>query len=49
MTTPDYVDVIHPERLTEKAIQFEGTFSPEDLEGLDDVVASPAGELRYSV
>lgn len=42
-------DTIHPDRLTEKPLAFEGVFSVDDLEALDDVVASPEGELSYRV
>lgn len=49
MNTPDNVDVIHPESLTTKGVRFEGTLIPEDLEGLDDIVAGTDGELHYSV
>jgi uncharacterized protein len=40
---------IHPERLTEKALVFEGVVRPGDLEGLEEEIATPEGELRYRV
>jgi uncharacterized protein len=49
MAHPDSADVIQPDRLTAKGIVFEGSLSPDELEGLDDLVAGPEGELNYRV
>ena len=40
---------IHPERLSAKPTVFEGTIAVDELPRLRELVASPAGELRYSV
>jgi uncharacterized protein len=40
---------IDPERLTPKGVVFEGVLRPGDLEGLEEELASPDGELRYRV
>jgi uncharacterized protein len=41
--------LIHPERLSSKPLVFEGTFTPAELERLEDSLAGPAGELRYRI
>ena len=40
---------IHPERLSAKPTVFEGTIAVDELPRLRELVASPAGELRYTV
>lgn len=49
MVKPSNPDTIHPDRLGPKAEVFEGALHPGELEGLDDVVAGPEGELAYRV
>ena len=41
--------LIHPERISSKPIVLEGTFSPAELERLEDAVANGEGQLRYRV
>ena len=41
--------IVHPERLTAKPLVFEGTVAVDALPRLRDIVASSAGELRYTV
>jgi uncharacterized protein len=41
--------LIRPDRLGAKAQSFEGTFAPNDLERLADVLADDRGELRYRI
>jgi uncharacterized protein len=41
--------LIHPDRLSEKPLVFEGTFTPDDLERLEDALANGDGELRYRI
>ncbi|HET7730111.1 MAG TPA: YceD family protein [Usitatibacter sp.] len=41
--------LIHPDRLSGKPIHFKGTFTPAELERLEDSVANGDGELRYSI
>ena len=41
--------ILHPDRLTPKGTVFEGTFRPGDLENLAAELASPDGQLRYSI
>jgi uncharacterized protein len=41
--------LIHPERLDSRPAVWEGTFSPADLERLEDSVVDDRGELRYRV
>ena len=41
--------LIHPDRLSEKPQVFKGTFSPGDLDRLEDSLASGEGELHYTV
>ena len=45
----DEAFLIHPERLAAKPLVFEGTFTPPDLERLEDSLANDEGELRYRV
>jgi uncharacterized protein len=40
---------IDPDRLTPKGVVFEGVLRPGDLDGLEEELASPDGELRYRV
>jgi len=40
---------IHPERLSAKPTVFEGTIAVDELPRLRELVASPAGELHYTV
>lgn len=47
MTSP--AQIIHPERLTPKGLDFEGVLRPGDLENLAPELATPDGELRYRV
>lgn len=49
MAKPSNPDTIIPDRLGAKAEVFEGTVHPDELEGLDDLVAGPEGELTYHV
>src|SRR5262245_6097211 len=49
MTSDDEAFLIHPERLAAKPTVFEGTFTPADLERLEESVASDEGELRYRI
>ena len=39
--------LLDPTRLTEIPQVFEGTFKPQDLERLEEDLASGDGELRY--
>ena len=41
----DYL--IHPDRISEKPQAWAGTFTPADLERLEESLAGPQGELRY--
>jgi uncharacterized protein len=41
----DYL--IRPDRISEKPHTWEGTFTPADLERLEESLAGPEGELRY--
>ncbi len=41
--------LIHPERISGKAIVFEGTLDPGDLPRLAETLAEGAGELRFRV
>ena len=41
--------LLHPERIDAKPITLEGTFTPADLERLEDTVANERGELRYRI
>jgi uncharacterized protein len=41
--------LIHPERLSDKPDVRAGSFTPADLERLEDSVASGEGELRYRI
>jgi uncharacterized protein len=41
--------VIHPDRLTGKPLAFAGTVSPGDLPRLAETLATPEGELNYTV
>jgi uncharacterized protein len=41
--------LIHSERLSARPTTFEGTFTPGDLERLEDSLAGPGGELRYRI
>ena len=41
--------LLHPDRLSTKPIVFSGTFSPGELERLEDSLANGEGELRYRV
>jgi uncharacterized protein len=41
--------LIHPERLDSRPARWEGTFTPADLERLQDSLADDRGELRYRV
>jgi len=41
--------LLHPERIDAKPITLEGTFTPADLERLEDTVADERGELRYRI
>jgi uncharacterized protein len=41
--------LIHPERISEKPLRFDGSFTPADLERLEDSVANGEGELRYRI
>jgi uncharacterized protein len=45
----DEAYLIHPDRLSEKPLTFEGTFRPVDLERLEDSVDNGEGELRYRI
>ena len=39
--------LLYPDRLSDKALVFEGVFHPADLERLEETVAGPEGEMRY--
>jgi uncharacterized protein len=41
--------LMHPERLSAKPQVFEGTFTPGELERLEDALANEEGELRYRI
>lgn len=41
--------LLHPDRLSDKPLLFEGVFHPADLERLEETVAGPDGELRYRI
>jgi uncharacterized protein len=41
--------LIHPDRLSTVPTVFEGTFTPHDLERLEDSLADDRGELRYRI
>jgi uncharacterized protein len=41
--------LIHPDRLSSKPQVFEGTFTPGDLERLEDSLANGDGELKYRI
>jgi uncharacterized protein len=41
--------LIHPERLSSKPTVLEGTFTPADLERLEESLANDAGELKYRI
>jgi uncharacterized protein len=41
--------LIHPERLSSTPQVFEGTFTPNDLERLEDSLANGDGELAYRI
>jgi uncharacterized protein len=41
--------LIHLDRLSAKPLKFEGTFTPADLERLEESLADGRGELRYRV
>jgi uncharacterized protein len=41
--------LIHPDRITTKPHVWEGTFSPSELERLEDSLAGPGGELHYRI
>lgn len=41
--------LIHPDRLSEKPLVLKGTFSPGELERLEDSLANGDGELHYTV
>ena len=43
----DYL--LDPERFSAKPIVLEGTFTPADLERLEDSIADDRGELRYRI
>jgi uncharacterized protein len=45
----DEAFLIDPDRITDKADVRSGTFTPADLERLEDTVANGDGELRYRV
>jgi uncharacterized protein len=47
MDDDDYL--IHLDRLSDKPLVREGTFSPGDLDRLEDSLAGPEGELRYRI
>jgi uncharacterized protein len=40
---------IHPDRLSAKGVMYEGVLRPGDLEGFEEELASPDGELRYRI
>ena len=41
--------LIHPDRLSDKPQVFKGTFSPGELDRLEDALAHGEGELHYTV
>jgi uncharacterized protein len=41
--------LIHPERLSDLPTVLQGTFTPADLERLEESLANDAGELRYRI
>ena len=41
--------LIHPERLDNRPLVMKGTFTPADLDRLQDSVADERGELRYEI
>jgi len=41
--------LLHPDRLSSKPIEFSGTFTPAELDRLEDSLASGEGELRYRI
>jgi uncharacterized protein len=41
--------LIHPDRIATRPLVFKGTFSPAELERLEDAIADPRGELRFEV
>ena len=41
--------LLHPDRISAKPITLEGTFTPADLERLEESLADDRGELRYRV
>ena len=41
--------LLRPERIATKPLVFQGTLDSDDLPRLREVVATPAGELRYKV
>ena len=41
--------LLHPDRLSSKPTVMEGTFTPADLERLEDSLADDRGELRYRI
>lgn len=43
----DYL--IHPERISARPTVFEGTFTPAQLDRLEDALADDRGELRYRI
>jgi uncharacterized protein len=43
----DYL--IHPDRIAAKPHSWDGTFTPADLERLEESLAGPEGELRYRI
>ncbi|MDQ3025602.1 MAG: YceD family protein [Pseudomonadota bacterium] len=45
----DDVSLIHLDRLSEKPQVFKGTFSPSELDRLEDSLANGEGELHYTV
>ena len=41
--------LLYPDRLADKPLELAGTFTPAELERLEDVVADGRGELRYRI
>jgi uncharacterized protein len=41
--------LLHPERLGAKPIEFAGTFTPAQLDRLEDSLANGEGQLRYRI
>ena len=41
--------LLHPDRLSSKPMVMEGTFTPADLERLEDSLADDRGELSYRI